>query len=191
MKGYFSFILVFVISLLLISAIELYQTKYSFSLSKAIISERSYEIGSNYEHAIKATILSGAKKGFDTYDATHSISMCNHCPDYFCNPTPSSTNYCDAALCSLCFRDSDAVLESKRQVVSSLSLLSSIENSSDFSLSFNIPDFDVFLVGDSLSKNGVSFSSIRTAGQISLLVNSSKFQIYAKKTIPSGLVQHD
>ena len=189
MKGYFSFILVFLLSLLLISSIELYQSKQSFSLSKAIISERTYEIGSNTEHSISESLLQGAIAGFGYYDSTHFISMCNHCLDYYCDPTPATPNQCDEALCSFCFRDEEAKKSARLSALSSLASVREISSNYDFNVSFNDPQIEVFLKPVPISKNGVVFSHFRTIDHVLLSVASSKFNISAQKTI-TGLIRY-
>lgn len=186
MKGYFSFILVFLLSLLLLSSIELYQSKNSFSLSKAIISERTYSVGTNVHHSIYRSLIDGANNGFDSYDSTHSLALCNHCPDYYCNPTISSPNYCDATLCNLCFRDQEAKERSNEGALESLSQLRQIPFDNDFNVSFNQPQLEVFLKPENNSRNGVKISYIRTVSPIFLNISSSKFSINASKNVDSG-----
>lgn len=190
MKGYFSFILVFIISLLIISSIELYQTKNSFSLSKAIISERAYGVGSNAEYSISQSLIQGAVIGFNDYDSTHSILMCNHCQDFYCSIVPASPNMCDPLLCATCFRDKEAIESSKTMSINTLQSLGGTGFDRDFYVSFNNPEIEVFFKPNLSSKNGVSFSHIRTTSPILLNINSSKFNITAKKIISSGLVKY-
>src|SRR4030095_3907449 len=111
MRGYFSFSLVLLSSLLALSLLMLHHQSGQRDLSKAVSVQRAYGLQMNAKESVVESMRQGASAGFGYYDSTHDIAMCKHCPDNFCAPTiPGVTteNACDATLCSACFREADA-----------------------------------------------------------------------------------
>ncbi|MFH1520802.1 MAG: hypothetical protein ABID61_04100 [Candidatus Micrarchaeota archaeon] len=183
MRGYFSFILVFV-SLLLI--FTLLSVSLQSDLSKAISVERAYGISMNVKEVIIETLKHGTNDGFSQYDLTHEISLCRHCMDHFCTYDRDFPNYCDDFLCSKCFRESDARAAAISSARIKLFSLKNHQFDPDFNITIHDPQISVFLYPNQLAKNGFSIDYLRfeNDGKITL---SSKF-LLTNSTLPKGLV---
>ena len=92
MRGYLSFILVFIAVLLLLALLRLHDAAHSTDLSKAVAAERTYAVQMNVKESVVESARRGALAGFSDYDATHDIKLCKHCPDSYCSAIPGSTN---------------------------------------------------------------------------------------------------
>lgn len=183
MRGYFSFILVFV-SLLLVLTLSSVNLQTDFS--KAISIERTYGVSMNVKEVIIETLKYGANEGFGQYTSSHDIALCRHCTDHFCTYDRDFPNYCDDFLCSKCFRESDARLAAMDQAKVKISSLKNHQFDPDFTISIQDPQITIFLYPDHLAKNGFSLDSIRFEQDDFIIINS-KF-LSTNSTLPKDLV---
>lgn len=112
MRGYLSFVIVFVCVFILLSLFLAKSELLSADFSKSIVAERMHQTSMNIKQGIFAAAESGGKGAFVQYDFTHSRDECVHCPDMGCVPptpeNPTPPNVCDPVRCSICFRDEEA-----------------------------------------------------------------------------------
>ena len=182
MRGYFSFILVFV-ALLLIFTLLSVRSKPDFS--KAISIERAYGLSMNVKETIIESARQGAGEGFLLYDSSHNTAMCRHCTDHFCTYDRDFPNYCDDFLCTLCFRENEARISAVQGAISKINSLKTNEFDPDFSITFIDPSLSVFLKPDQLAKNGFSPDYLRF-DEFSLSL-SSRF-ISTNSTLPKMVI---
>lgn len=183
MRGYFSFILVFV-SLLLILTLSSINTQTDFS--KAISIERAYGVSMNVKEVIIETLKHGANEGFNQYDSTHDIARCRHCIDHFCTYDHDFPNYCDDFLCLQCFREPDSRAAAINVAKIKFSSLKNYQFDPDFTISIQDPQMLVFLYPNKLAKNGFSVDYLRFEQDDLILINSTFLS--TNSTLPKGLV---
>jgi hypothetical protein len=190
MKGYLSFVLVFVSSLLILSLLSMSQAAGSVNLSKAVVVERTYGIQMNVKENLFEAARQGAMEGFADYDAAKDIRLCRHCPDHSCSPPadPPPPNICDASLCSRCFREDEARAEAEKGALSNISSLRSHVFDPDFEVQVGQPAFEVFLRSDPLARNGFALDFGRFRDPLGISVASKKLGISSRSEIPSGMV---
>ncbi|VVC04155.1 Uncharacterised protein [Candidatus Bilamarchaeum dharawalense] len=183
MRGYFTFILVFV-SLLLVFTMLLSVSKSDFSQAVAI--ERAYGLSMNIKEILIESARQGANEGFAIYDNNHDIRLCRHCQDHFCTYDRDYPNYCDDHLCSICFRENDARASAIQTAQQKITNLKNHKFDPDFSVSFTDPQLSVFLKPSKLSKNGFSLDYMSVDGEIPIIL-SSKF-ISTKSKLPKLVI---
>jgi hypothetical protein len=188
MRGYISFVLVFISVLLLLSLLKLHDASSSTDLSKAVAVERIYGVQMNVKESVIEAARQGALDGFVGYDAIHDINKCKHCPDSFCSPLPEAPNRCDTALCMACFREADARASATDKAISGVRSLNTHEFDSDFQVRIDDPSLEVFLEADPLAKNGFRLGSARFTKEFSVFVDSRKFAISSTAEMPKVVV---
>ncbi|NYZ74415.1 hypothetical protein H0O00_04695 [Candidatus Micrarchaeota archaeon] len=191
MRGYLSFILVFISVLLLLSLLRLYDASYSMDLSKAVAAERTYAVQMNVKESVIEVARQGALGGFSDYDAAHDIRLCKHCPDSFCSALPGSANQCDSAKCMACFREADARAGAIDKAVSGVHSLNNHIFDSDFEVGIGDPSIEVFLEADSFAKNGFRLGSARFTDALLVFVDSGKFAISSTAEMPEVVMTYD
>ncbi len=184
MRGYLSFILVFIAVLLLLSLLRLHDASYSTDLSKAVAAERTYAVQMNAKESVIEAARQGALGGFSDYDATHDIRLCRHCPDSFCSAIPGSANQCDNTKCMACFREADARAGAIDRALSGVRSLNSHVFDSDFEVRIGDPAMEVFLEADPAAKNGFRLGSARFTKEFLVSVDSKKFAISSTTKMP-------
>ncbi|MFH0884225.1 MAG: hypothetical protein V1861_00775 [Candidatus Micrarchaeota archaeon] len=192
MKGYISFVLVFLSSLILLHSLAILNSAYSTDLSQAVETERAYGLAMNTKECVLESIRQGAARGFSIYDETHDISLCRHCPDHFCTPptplNPNPENICDVALCGQCFRESEARLASESGALSDLMALGYGSFDSDYSVFLDEAVLEASLEADGFSKNGLRLSSVRFREDFPIVIESKKFGFRGVSEIKKGMV---
>ena len=187
MRGYLSFVLVFVSVLLLLYVLQLHLTVNDFNLDKAIAVHRTYSVQMNVKEVLLELARQNAEKGFNEYDSSHSVSLCRHCPDHFCIPGSPSNN-CDVILCNQCFREKEARESAEKMVISGLTVMNNYSFDPDFTVSIANAETNAFLKADLLSRNGFSLDYIKFRNNIMISLYSEKFEVSAKGKIPQGCV---
>lgn len=190
MRGYLSFVLVLASVVLVFTLLEINMVSKSFDLSKAISVERAYGLQMNVKESILESARQGARDGFNTYDFTHDIKLCKHCPDSFCLPPtpPLPTNYCDPLLCAQCFRESEARMESERYAVSNITTLGHHHFDSDFRVFISQPTLKAFTTNNSMAKNGFSLDYLIFDDDLRIDLVSDDFDLSAAAKIPEGVI---
>lgn len=190
MRGYVSFLLVFVSILLFLSLMQLRFASSPPDLSMAVAFERSYCIEMNAKEAAIETLRQGAEAGFAGYDSTHSIEACIHCQDNGCAypapPAPPPPNICDAALCLGCFRESEARWAAETGAASALRALGVSDG--DFDAAFGVASAESFLRHDPAGRNGFALDKVRLREQIPISFGSVRFGLSSRSELPKGLV---
>jgi|GEM_PF-1895672 len=187
MRGHLSFVLVFLSVILLFHLLELQLASKDFNLSKAVAVQRIYSVQMNIKENILEASRQGAVEGFTAYDSSHDISLCRHCPDHACIPA-SPTNFCDAALCSRCFREGEAREHAEEGALLKLVSLKTHGFDPDFSSSIGDAGLSAYLKAEPLSSNGFSFSHVQFQDDVLISLSSVKFSISAQARIPGGCV---
>jgi len=190
MRGYLSFILVFISVLLLLSLLRLQDASSSTDLSKAVAAERTYAVQMNVKESVLEALRLGALAGFSGYDSAHDISLCKHCPDSFCSPLPDAVNTCDAAKCGACFREAEARTAARERAVSDVRPLNNHPFDSDFRVAIGDPQIEVFLEADTLAKNGFGLGSARLTDEFFVFVDSDKFAITSTAEVPEMVISY-
>jgi hypothetical protein len=195
MRGYLSFVIVLVSSVLLLSLILLLSRARASDLSQAVALERAYGLEMNAKECAIESIRQGATIGFGAYDASHDLGDCSHCDDHFCiPPTPADPlppNRCDALLCSNCFREQDARSAAANGALAGLVILRGNRFDEDYNASFGdaFPDdFDVFLAPDASAGNGLCIGGVRLREDLFIRVQSDKLDASLKSRLPKGTV---
>jgi len=192
MKGYMSFVLVFLSSLILLHSMAVLNAAHSTDLSRAVEIERAYGLQMNVKECVLESVRAGALAGFSSYDFSHDIMLCKHCMDHLCvPPTPANPvpeNICDGGLCSLCFRESEARLSSVSGAQSGLMALWSGRFDDDYSVLIGPAALDARLEAGALSKNGMRLSNMRFTGDFPIILESSRFGFRGSSQIPEGTV---
>ncbi len=166
-------------------------TARNHSQSKAIAVERAYEVGMNTKETVILAIKSGARTGFNEYDATHFVAACTHCMDYACSLLPESPNFCDPVMCKLCFREGDARSAAEQGALQTLSGLYGTKFDDDFDTSFDPTsasslEVECFLAPSAFAKNGFIADFVRLKNPIEL--NAIGFGVESTTKLPKGLV---
>ena len=117
MKGYLSFILVFVSAFLILNLVQASEQASKVSFSKAIAAERTYQYGMNGKEAAVEAIRQGALSSFNDYDKNYIYAECGLPPAYVNNQK--------------CFRPDEAKLWTKAGAYLSLVQLSNTKFSDD------------------------------------------------------------
>lgn len=184
MRGYVSFVLVFVAAGILLSSYSMLTPAYSSDLSKAVWVERAYGLQMNIKEAAIESIRQGAQEGFDGYDSSHSLEDCLHCPGA-CGPPPSP-NPCDSLLCKKCFREDEARASAILGAQIQLTKLQLHQFDKQFTTLLSPSEIEVFLQADPLSRNGfsLSYSRLRTP----LLISVEGLELSAQSELPAGMV---
>jgi hypothetical protein len=185
MRGYISFVLVFVAAGILLSSYSVLLPAYSPDLSRAVSVERAYGLQMNIKEAALESIRQGTLEGFRTYDESHSLENCLNCPGA-CAPPPSP-NPCDAMLCAQCFRENEARASAVLGATTLLGKLQAHSFDSAFSVTINPPELEVFLQADPLSNNGFSVDHSRLRSVLGISVES-ELDISAQSELPAGMV---
>ncbi|MBU0591996.1 hypothetical protein KKF81_04545 [Candidatus Micrarchaeota archaeon] len=188
MRGYLSFLVVFVSLIIIFSLIQLSIAVNNSDFSKSIVISRTYSLQMNAKELILESARLGATDGFFVYDSSHDIKNCGHCPDAGCSPDPRAPNRCDTRMCDSCFRESDARKEAENYATAQLDSLKSYTFDPDFYVSISIPVVQAFTKFDPLAKNSHSLDYIRFVGDVRIAIESEKFDISAKAHIPKGMV---
>jgi hypothetical protein len=190
MKGYVSFLLASVSLLLLLSLIELRASSYGLDLSRAIAIERAYGDGMNVKEAILESVREGARAGFGSYDSSHDLEACLHCPDNFCSPplppAPPVPNACDAARCASCFRESEARAAAEAGAEAMASSLAFPDG--DFTSSPGKAEVEALLRHDGQGKNGFALDYAIFEEPLRITLSSERFGMSASSSIPRGMV---
>lgn len=192
MRGYLSFVLVFLSTILLLSVVSLLAQARTSDLSKALSFERSYAVQMNAKECIIETARQGAAAGFASYDASHDISLCRHCTDHFCvPPTPANPlppNRCQESLCAQCFRESEARAASEAGALLALSSLENHRFDDEFNASHGPAVMEAYLAAEPESKNGFGLSMLRFRRELQIGFHSEKFRIDAGSKLPGNMV---
>jgi len=192
MRGYISFLLVLLASLVLLNLLELYGSSSDIDLSDAVAAERMYGLEMNVKEAIIASVRLGSVDGFSEYDTDHDVKKCMHCPDNFCAPPtpadPFPPNICDKLLCDQCFRESEARNSAKDGAQMRFEALGGHQFDPDFILSFHPMEIEILLKPDPLSKNGYLLDFARFRKNCEFEISSEKFPLERKSKIPGGYV---
>ncbi len=183
MRGYFSFVLVFLSLLLVFSLISVQPAHNS---SQAISIERAYGLSMNVKEAVIEAAREGAEEGFGSYDLGHDIMVCRHCQDHFCTYDRQFPNFCDDMLCSRCFREDEARSSAILLAQTRILALKSHRFDPDFSVSISSPPVSTFLKPDKLAKNGFSLDYIRFEQETHIAL-VSRF-ISSNSTLPKMVV---
>ena len=185
MRGYLSFVLVFLSIVLVLSMLNLHIQNKS---SRALMIERTYSTSMNVKESIIESIDQGAMQGFQQYDLSHDVLLCRHCPDNYCSPEPMALNQCDPELCEQCFRADDAKTSAEYQALLNYEKLNFHDFDPDYDVSISKPELKVFLEQDPLSKNGYSYGSFRLDKDIGIILDG--FGMVSSAKIPRGVI-HD
>ncbi|MEW6035028.1 MAG: hypothetical protein AB1529_00305 [Candidatus Micrarchaeota archaeon] len=191
MRGYLSFILVLLASSALLSAVLVSGSPSSLDFSKAISAERAYLAQMDAKEAAMEAIRQGAEEGFSDYDETHSTAGCMHCPGLCMAalpPFPSPPNYCDKALCDMCFRESDARAAAETGVQERLSLLRAHDFGDGFDISIGPADAEAMLRPVPEAKNGFALDSVRLRSAMRIDASSESLRISGFSELPEGVV---
>lgn len=188
MRAYISFVLVFLSLALLLSLLSMAQAADSVDLSKAVAVSRAYGVQMNVKESVVEAAGQGAREGFAAYDASHDVGLCRHCGDHFCDPLPSSPNFCSAQLCVACFREDEAREEAAGTAVSRTDALRGHAFDGDFSVALGTVDFEVFLKADGTAKNGYALDYGRFRKDVGMTLASGKLGVTAAGKIPAGTV---
>lgn len=181
MRGYFSFLLALIASIILAGLLSLHVATLMTDLSDAVAAERTYGLDMNVKEAVLESVRSGAHDGFAVYDSTHDLASCSSCPDHFC-----AAGACDGVLCLRCFRESGARLSAIEGAGERLDALRAHAFDPDFGVSFADAGLEAFLVPDPFSKNGFSLGSVRFRERFGFNVSSTRFSVRRESGIPGG-----
>lgn len=185
MRGYVSFVLVFLASAIALSSYSLLSSGFP-DISKAICAERAYGLQMNIKETALESVREGALEGFADYDVSHDVRSCVHCPGA-CLPPPSP-NHCDPALCMGCFREDEARLSAALGAQARLASLHQHGFDGSFSIILGQPHLDVFLKPDPLSRNGFSVDYAILRSPLKISVRSDSMEISAASELPEGMV---
>jgi hypothetical protein len=192
MRGYFSFALAFVSTLLVLSLLLLYQESSRSDLSRALSVERAYGVEMDVKETAVISARLGAEEGFGSYDRSHSVEGCMHCPDNGCMPyappEPPPPNYCSPELCLSCFREADARSEAASGALFRLDSLRWHAFDGDFDVSLGEPEVEVFLRSAPGAKNGLAPDYLRFRSPMDIRLSSDKFMIDYGGRLPAGMV---
>ncbi|MBN1169876.1 hypothetical protein JXA56_02535 [Candidatus Micrarchaeota archaeon] len=183
MRGYLSFVLVFLAIVLVFSMLNL---NIKNNDPKMLITERIYSTSMNVKEIILESLDQGAEKAFRDYDAHHNVSLCRHCTDHYCSPEPLAPNFCNAGLCKQCFRVDEARAYARQGAFYNYEKLKSHIFDPEFDIDFSNPEIEVFLQSDPLFKNGYFYHSYRIETDILIYVNG--FETSSSFKIPRGFV---
>jgi hypothetical protein len=184
MRGYLSFVLVFICSAILLSSYSLSGVP-SIDLSKAISVEQASGLMLNVKEASIESIRQGSVEGFKAYDDSHDLPRCLNCPGA-CGPSPLAP--CDPIRCGGCFREDEARSWALAGASSRLALLREHGFDDPFSVSIGPADIEIFLVPDPLSKNGFISGHTRLRSGLIISIESDNLGISAQGELPKGLV---
>ncbi len=195
MRGYLSFVLVFLCAALLLASIPALREARSLDYSDSILIERAYGLEMNAKGCAIESVRQGAASGFDGYDASHSLDACIHCPDHFCTPPtpadPYPPNVCDAGECSSCFREKEAREAALAGAGHGLSLLRG-HATDGMQAVFGAPGgecLEAFLVPDPLARNGLRVGSVRFCRSLPIRVSLKEGgDVSLDGMIPEGTV---
>lgn len=187
MKGYVSFVLASAAILLGLSLMRLQLSWSGFDLSPAIAIERAYGESMNMKETALEAMRQGALGGFGSYDASHDMEGCSHCPESFCSyAMPPPPNFCDAERCGSCFRESDARAAAEKGAEDALGSLSFPDG--DFGHSVGGTDTEAFLRHDISGRNGFSLDYLRLRQPLRLGLAPGRLGLSAEASLPEGLV---
>ncbi len=190
MRGYVSFMLAFCCVMLLLSLAALRLSASDIDLSSAIALERVEGASLNLKEAAAEAARQGAAAGFAAYDSAHSVGACRHCPDSFCSyaipPAPPPPGYCDALLCSSCFREGEARAAAESGAAASVASLPAEEG--DVELRIGQAAFESSLRPDPLGRNGFALDYVRLKETLELHASLPAFGISLDGRLPSGMV---
>ncbi len=190
MRGYISFVLAFCCVLLLISLAALRRSASDIDLSPAIALERLEGSSLNMKEAAVEAAREGAASGFASYDLTHSVEGCRHCPDSPCAypipPAPPPPNYCDPLLCASCFREAEARAAAESGAAESVASLPSAAG--DVGLRIGPARFESSLSGDPLGRNGFALGHVRLAEALELDASIPAYGLSLDASLPTGMV---
>ena len=190
MRGYFSFLLALLGSIILLDILSVYSASSAFDLSRAVSAERAYGLGMNVKETMLESARNGALAAFAEYDRTHDVRMCIHCPDHSCalpspaNPAPP--NRCDGALCAACFRESGAREATIGGAGRALLLIGTHEFDPDFSVSLGLCVLEASLGPEPVSRNGFILDSVRFRNACPFNASSEKLGVRSESYIPGG-----
>ena len=192
MRGYFSFIVAFACCILLVSLLGLQAAACRRDDSLAIATERAYSAMMDAKAAMLESCRQGALLGFGAYDAVHDAASCAHCDDHFCIPPapgePPLASTCDAALCSICFRESGARDAAESGALSSALSLQAHRFDPDFQIALGLPSVSARLAAEPLSKNGFRLASVSFTQDVPISIVSESYGVEGAGAIPAGTV---
>ncbi|MCI0503840.1 hypothetical protein L0Y65_03955 [Candidatus Micrarchaeota archaeon] len=196
MRGYISFVLVFLCAILLLSAIPLLSQARSYDLSDAVLIERAYGLQMNAKECALEAVRQGAVAGFAGYDLSHDLGSCIHCADHFCAPPtpadPSPPNICDPARCRRCFREKEARNAAGAGAAQGLSRIR-VQAYGDAAAEYGDlgPDcLMAYLVPDAWAKSGLRVGSVRFCDDLPVRVRLEDGGVSISGNIPKGTVVH-
>jgi hypothetical protein len=191
MKGYISFVLVFLSSIILLHSLAILSAAYSTDLSLAVETERAYGLQMNVKECVLEGVRQGAGLGFSSYDGTHDIALCRHCPDHFCTPptpvNPNPENLCDGGLCARCFRESEARLASESGALGGIMALRSGSFDGDYLVHLGDAVLEARLEAGAFSKNGLRLSSVRFREDFPIIIESKRYGFRGVSEIEKGM----
>ncbi|MEW6748081.1 MAG: hypothetical protein AB1295_00025 [Candidatus Micrarchaeota archaeon] len=185
MRGYVSFVLVFLAASVMLSAYGL-QSATRPDLSRAVSAERAYGLQMDIKQSATESIRQGALEGFTLYDNAHDVDKCIHCPGA-CLPPPAP-NRCDPAICALCFREDEARESAISGAQDRLAALAKHSFDGQFQALITAPSMDVLLRPDPARHNGFSIDYTVLRSPLSVSVRSESLEISAFSELPGGLV---
>jgi hypothetical protein len=124
MKGYLSFLLVFVSVFMILTLIEVSQLPSQISFSKAIAAERVYQVQMNAKEVALESVRHGGISAFKLYNETHKSEICK-------TQSPNHPN---------CFRSEEAIIWTKAGSFVLLSLLERANFDSDIKVNIFCTD---------------------------------------------------
>ena len=186
MRGYLSFVLVFLSLALLLSLLTLSQAADSTDLSKAIAISRAYGVLMNMKENVLEAVRLGGENGFASYDDSHFIESCLHCPDHFCDPLPATANSCDAGLCATCFREGEAREAAEKGALANVEMLDGCGFDDGFNSTVGDAEFEVFLKAANGTKNGYGLDYGRFRKEVVVRASSAALGVSADGGIPAG-----
>lgn len=192
MRGYVSFVLVFISSLILLSSLALLNAARSADLSGAVEAARAGGISMNVRECVVESVRQGASSGFLMYDASHDITLCRHCMDNSCVPPnpayPNPVNWCDATLCGQCFRSSEARSAAETGAGAALLALRPDSFDDEYSVEIGGADFEANLMAAPQSRNGIHLESMLLRNDVVFTLESAERGFRGESVMGSGMV---
>lgn len=195
MRGYVSYVLVFCCSLALLSLLFVSQEAGSYDFSRAIAVERSGALHMNIKECLLESARQGAAAGFESYDVSHDISLCRHCPDNYCAPptpaNPFPPNMCDPLRCGKCFRESEARMAAEDGALGRIGALRAHVFDPDFTIGIGNAAIAASLRREPASPNGFSLGTVFFRDDVGIEAKSTRFRMSCSSRIPKGTVVYD
>ncbi|MBI5222954.1 hypothetical protein HY990_00880 [Candidatus Micrarchaeota archaeon] len=193
MKGYFTWFLVLVCVLVILSGYALYAKSMQNVQSKQIFLLRSEHLAQNVVEASGELMRQEIKRNFTAYDESRFLVNCLACPSHYCLPyVPAyapdelKAKRCDERKCDLCFEPSVASSEAEKAGIQNFHQTDNYDWDSDYNISIEEPKIKVFLKIDPLAKNGYSLDYYEVTQDSLIRMSSEKFHFEANYTLPKG-----